>query len=340
MKIQKVVLLLLCPLLLNACGNKGARLDAVEESLINVEEKMNALLTYTDKTHDALADLDLRLEMLEKDAKKRGVPVRIKGSDIAAAKAELMRLHGRTPMSPPMSTAPYMPAQSTLTSQNLLPQNMSKTQGGKITPQANSSAELTTKMGNNKSQDLQFPAHTELSPSVTPATSAQNIGPITGQNLSQVSQTAVPPTVPPKIQTQPKVVKQTPAKTPSPVQKTKNTKTPSSYDAAMALYKNGKYKEAEQAFDAFLKANPEGVLAPNALYWKGETLYARANYPQAIFAFKEVQTRYPKHAKAPDSLLKTAMSYAKLGDTENANLHYIVLEEDFPTSPAAKRIPK
>ena len=116
--------------------------------------------------------------------------------------------------------------------------------------------------------------------------------------------------------------------------------TPQNYDIAMNLYRNKQYAQAEQAFDAFLAANADGVLAPNALYWKGETFYARGLYPQAIFAFKEVQTRYPKHSKAPDSLLKTAMSYAKLGDTENANLHYLVLEEDFPQSPAAKRIPR
>jgi tol-pal system protein YbgF len=83
------------------------------------------------------------------------------------------------------------------------------------------------------------------------------------------------------------------------------------YDNAYHLYQKRQYAEAEMAFNAFLEQYPQDVLAPNALYWKGETLYARALYPQAIFAFKDVQTRYPKHPKTADSLLKTAMSYAR-----------------------------
>jgi TolA-binding protein len=76
---------------------------------------------------------------------------------------------------------------------------------------------------------------------------------------------------------------------------------------------------------------------PNALYWKGETHYARQQYNEAIFAFKDVQTRFPRDAKTPDSLLKTAMAYSRLGDEANASLHLTVLYEDWPNAEAIAR---
>ena len=383
MKILKLALFLLCPLLFSACfSNKDARLDTVEANLSSVEEKIDALLSYTDKSYDVTTDMNLRLEALDQDAKKRGVPVRIKGDDIEAARAELLRIQGKGPVSGIGTNTPIALAAS---SQHQLPkQNMNAkpTTPNKSTEgKKNSKKTAATKA--NKAQELEFPDHTELSPPM-------ELGSITGQNLSDKSEQAqtpqanvqlpataananitgntrprpriLPPTLPPMIPvaqaapaTQVSMV-QTPViqgtasnimpttqdvpVTTTQVQTSLQRGSSQSYNTAMALYKSKKYKKAEQAFDSFLRANPNAVLAPNALYWKGETFYARGDYPQAIFAFKEVQTRYPRHSKAPDSLLKTAMSYAKIGDTENADLHYLVLEEDFPTSAAAKRIPK
>ncbi|MEG1610535.1 MAG: tol-pal system protein YbgF, partial [Bilophila sp.] len=93
---------------------------------------------------------------------------------------------------------------------------------------------------------------------------------------------------------------------------------------------------AEKQFDAFMAAYPTSKLAPNALYWKAECLYLRGKYADALFVFKDVTARYPKHPKAADALLKAGMSYARLGDADSAKLHYRVLYEDYPTSQAAK----
>ena len=109
------------------------------------------------------------------------------------------------------------------------------------------------------------------------------------------------------------------------------------YDAALQLYRTGHYAEADAAFQAFLEVYPNSRLVPNALYWKGETLYARGRYTDAIFAFKDVQTRFPQDAKTPDSLLKTAMAYQKLGDATNTSLHLAVLYEDWPKAEATQR---
>lgn len=111
----------------------------------------------------------------------------------------------------------------------------------------------------------------------------------------------------------------------------------SAYKNALAAYQRHKPVEAEQQFESFMTTYPNSKLAPNALYWKGECLYLRGKYSDALFVFKDVTTRYPQHPKAADALLKAGMSYSRMGDLENAQLHYRVLYEDYPNSQAARK---
>ena len=108
------------------------------------------------------------------------------------------------------------------------------------------------------------------------------------------------------------------------------------YEAALSLLQRGKTDEARVRFDGFLGDYPSSALVPNGLYWKGEALYAQRRYADAIVAFKEVTARFPRHHKAADSLLKTALAYKQLGDDENVRFHLKALREDHPDSPAAK----
>lgn len=107
------------------------------------------------------------------------------------------------------------------------------------------------------------------------------------------------------------------------------------YDAALATYEKGKYREAIQQFEAFAAAHPKSTLVGNALYWQGEARYSLGEYAQAVLLFKDVASTYPKHNKTPDALLKAGLSYAKLSDMENARFHWQVVTEDFPGSNAA-----
>lgn len=109
------------------------------------------------------------------------------------------------------------------------------------------------------------------------------------------------------------------------------------YKQALATYEQGRFAEAEELFNQYLQTWPTGKFAPNALYWKGECLYTKGRNADAVFLFKDVLTRFPKHSKAPDALLKSIMSFKRLGDTDNARLHFSVLQEDYPASPALKR---
>ena len=137
----------------------------------------------------------------------------------------------------------------------------------------------------------------------------------------------------------PTVVQRTPK--PAPKQMAKAPRTPAvsgaqaMYNRAMGKYRADDYVGARGGFDEFLKRYPNSKLAPNALYWKGETFYGQKDYPQAILAFKEVTSQFPKHAKAADALLKIGMAYDRVSDPDNAVFYLRALVEDFPGSRAA-----
>jgi tol-pal system protein YbgF len=108
------------------------------------------------------------------------------------------------------------------------------------------------------------------------------------------------------------------------------------YDAALALYYKGEYGKALEAFQSFSRSHPGSTLAPNALYWEGESLYSLGLYDQAVMNFTGVVNRYPKHDKAAASLLKIGYAYERMKDMENARFYWQILLDDFPKSaPAA-----
>jgi tol-pal system protein YbgF len=112
------------------------------------------------------------------------------------------------------------------------------------------------------------------------------------------------------------------------------------YQDALSSYENRRYADAEKKFDNYLNTYPTGRYIPNALYWKGETHFAQGRYAEAIMSFKETVTRFPKHQKAADSLLKMVMIYQRLGDADNSAMHLRILQEDFPNSESLRRAEK
>jgi tol-pal system protein YbgF len=107
------------------------------------------------------------------------------------------------------------------------------------------------------------------------------------------------------------------------------------YDSALALIRGGKPEQGRKRMRDYLDRYPGGSLAPNAMYWIGESHYDQERYDRAILTFKEVYDSYPRHHKAAAALLKTAYSYAAMGDEENAAFYLRVLLEDYPDSAPA-----
>ncbi len=108
------------------------------------------------------------------------------------------------------------------------------------------------------------------------------------------------------------------------------------YERAMDTYRDGRYADAEAAFEAIVKGHPSHDYADNALYWQGEAAYDQAHYADALAAFTAVVERYGGGGKAADALLKIGLCYGRLGDTANARDVLTQLIAAYPRSDASK----
>ncbi len=110
------------------------------------------------------------------------------------------------------------------------------------------------------------------------------------------------------------------------------------YKYAYDLLRSEEYADAERAFKAFVDAHADHKLAGNAFYWLAETYYVRGDYTQAVTYFARGYQEYPDSVKAPDNLLKLAMSLARLDRKKDACVTFEELDTRFPTaSQAIKR---
>lgn len=105
------------------------------------------------------------------------------------------------------------------------------------------------------------------------------------------------------------------------------------YETAYGYLLQRDYGAAEIAFDEFLKRFPSDSLSGNAQYWLGESHFVRGQYKAAAGAFLKGYQTYAQSAKAPDSLLKLAMSLDKLGQKDAACSSYSELNSKFPNAP-------
>jgi tol-pal system protein YbgF len=108
------------------------------------------------------------------------------------------------------------------------------------------------------------------------------------------------------------------------------------YETALGLFKAGKYKEAEAAFLAFIKAWPNSNLLPNAHYWSASSHYQLKDYRTAADMFAKVAAAWPNNDKAPDSLLAQGNALSEAGDAKGARKALETLVAQYPTSTAAQ----
>lgn len=102
------------------------------------------------------------------------------------------------------------------------------------------------------------------------------------------------------------------------------------YEEAYGHLLQQDYEAAEGGFKGFLKTYPKSKLAGNAQYWLGESYYVRGSYKEAADAFLAGYKNNRKSQKAPDSLMKLAMSLSRLGEKEASCSAFAALESEFP----------
>jgi tol-pal system protein YbgF len=109
-----------------------------------------------------------------------------------------------------------------------------------------------------------------------------------------------------------------------------------SYDAALAYFKSGDYRNAGASFYDFTRRYPQSALAPSAQYWLGNTYYAQRDYRNAITAQQVVVKNYADSPKAADALLNIASCYLELKDKVAAKKTLETLVAQYPDSPSAQ----
>jgi tol-pal system protein YbgF len=108
------------------------------------------------------------------------------------------------------------------------------------------------------------------------------------------------------------------------------------YKRGMKDLKKNNYRLATSVFKKLIKRYPKHELADNALYWMAESAYARGDWLKAMTWFQDVILRYPEGNKLPDAMLKSALCYAKLGDTSYAVQMLTEVETLFGGLPVAQ----
>lgn len=104
------------------------------------------------------------------------------------------------------------------------------------------------------------------------------------------------------------------------------------YDYAFNLLRDRNFPAAEAALKTFLDQNDDGPLAANAMYWLGESHYARQDFRSAAAVFVDAYTNFPNGSKASHSLLKLGMSLGALGKTNEACIAFQELNSKFPNA--------
>lgn len=121
------------------------------------------------------------------------------------------------------------------------------------------------------------------------------------------------------------------------------------YEAGIERLSRGDYHQAEAIFQRFLKHHPKHQLTINVLYWLGETFYVRKNYKQASIHFADAYKLYTQlkssknshqkdakknsYAKAPEALVKLALSLKGLKQKSQACVVLDQLSEEFKSLP-------
>lgn len=102
------------------------------------------------------------------------------------------------------------------------------------------------------------------------------------------------------------------------------------YRFAIEMLRKAQYKAAASAFRQFIKRHPKHPLTGNAHYWLGEAFYVQGDFREAAILFADGFRNFPRHAKAPDTLLKLGMTMARLNKNQEACAALAELRRRFP----------
>jgi len=106
---------------------------------------------------------------------------------------------------------------------------------------------------------------------------------------------------------------------------------------AIRAYRAKKYDKAEEIFSTLEQKNYKRATDN---YYLGEIAYYQKRYSDAIVYYKKSAGLYDKASYMPTLLLHTALSFKKLGDTENAQRFFEAIIATYPGTSQAKMAQK
>lgn len=107
------------------------------------------------------------------------------------------------------------------------------------------------------------------------------------------------------------------------------------YEKARGYIPRAEYSQAARALEAFVKLHPKHTLTQPAIYWWGEAHFAQKQFAEAAKKFLDGYQQDPKGSKAPDLLLKLAISLHHLKKDAEACATFKKLFSEYPKMDAA-----
>lgn len=95
-------------------------------------------------------------------------------------------------------------------------------------------------------------------------------------------------------------------------------KAKNQFETAINQLKAGKYAQAEQDLNIFVKAYPKSEYTGNAYYWLAESFMLRKKYDKAAINYIISFNKFPKNSKADLSMLKLGTALNELGKTKES----------------------
>lgn len=108
------------------------------------------------------------------------------------------------------------------------------------------------------------------------------------------------------------------------------------YQSGLVALRDGRNREAAQAFDRYIEVQPEGAFAADAWYWLGETRSAARDRVAAIETFGTVVERFPDSERAPEAWLQIGILHAERDERDAARRAFETLIERYPEHPSAR----
>ncbi|OHB80235.1 MAG: hypothetical protein A2V98_02210 [Planctomycetes bacterium RBG_16_64_12] len=95
---------------------------------------------------------------------------------------------------------------------------------------------------------------------------------------------------------------------------------------------------AVQTLDALIAKFPQGEFLPDALYYRGESLYLRGKKQEAIASYRQLIDKYPKHSFAAEASYAMGVCQEELGQHEEAARTYEAFLKTFPEHALAPEV--